>query len=187
MPFLLPLLLAAAPLAEPPQEALPPAQTEAPVDWDKEFGVVRKQRDPVTGELPVDPYPQSDTNAGAKPFAGEGMARAFGGQDGIRRITARFVELNVADPRIKAIFAEHDLVRLQRTLFEQFCYILNAGCTYSGRDMKAAHKGLGTTRADLNALVENLQRAMREAHVSFAAQNRLLAKLAPMDRDVTER
>jgi hemoglobin len=57
----------------------------------------------------------------------------------------------VADPRIKAIFAEHDLVRLQRTL------------------------------------VENLQRAMREAHVSFAAQNRVLAKLAPMERDVTER
>ncbi|GAO53204.1 group 1 truncated hemoglobin [Novosphingobium sp. MD-1] len=102
-------------------------------------------------ELPVDPYLQSDANAGAKPFAGEGMARAFGGQAGIRRMTARFVELNVADPRIKAIFAEHDLVRLQRTL------------------------------------VENLQRAMREAHVSFAAQNRLLAKLAPMDRDVTER
>lgn len=102
-------------------------------------------------ELPVDPYPQSDANAGAKPFAGEGMARAFGGQAGIRRITARFVELNVADPRIKAIFAEHDLVRLQRTL------------------------------------VENLQRAMREAHVSFAAQNRVLAKLAPMERDVTER
>ncbi|MBF5092884.1 MULTISPECIES: group 1 truncated hemoglobin [unclassified Novosphingobium] len=102
-------------------------------------------------ELPVDPYPQSDANAGAKPFAGEGMARALGGQAGIRRITARFVELNVADPRIKAIFAEHDLVRLQRTL------------------------------------VENLQRAMREAHVSFAAQNRVLAKLAPMDRDVTER
>lgn len=69
-------------------------------------------------ELPVDPYLQSDANAGAKPFAGEGMARAFGGQAGIRRITARFVELNVADPRIKAIFAEHDLVRLQRTLVE---------------------------------------------------------------------
>lgn len=79
------------------------------------------------------------------------MARAFGRQAGIRRIIARFVELNVDDPRIKAIFAEHDLVRLRRTL------------------------------------VENLQRAMREAHVSFAAQNRLLAKLAPIDRDVTER
>lgn len=186
MPFLLPILLAAAPLAEAPPD---PAPTEdaAPVDWDKEFGVVRKERDPVTGEISLDPYPQSDTNAGATPFTSDGMTRAFGGQAGIRRITDRTLDLSVADPRIKAIFEQHDMVRLRRTLFEQVCFILNAGCHYSGRDMKAAHTGLGTTRADLNALVEHLQQAMREANVTFAAQNRLLAKLAPMDRTVTER
>jgi hemoglobin len=185
MPILLSILLVAAPLAEPaPQQ---PASTEQAVDWDKEFGVVRKERDPVTGEIPLDPYPQSDANAGAAPFKGDAMARAFGGKDGIRRITDRTIGLSEADPRIKAIFAEHDLVRLRRTLFEQVCFILGAGCSYSGRDMKTTHKGLGTTRADLNALVENLQRAMREGHVPFAAQNRLLAKLAPMDRAVTER
>lgn len=186
MPFLLPLLLAAAPLAEPPP-APAPTEDSAPVDWDKEFGVVRKERDPVTGEIPLDPYPQSDADAGAVPFKGDGMARAFGGQVGIRRVTDRSLDLSVADPRITAIFAQHDMVRLRRTLFEQVCFILRAGCHYSGRDMKAAHKGLGTTRADLNALVEHLQQAMREAHVAFAAQNRLLAKLASMDRTVTER
>lgn len=184
--FLLPLLMAVAPVSEPPAEPMPTG-ADAPIDWDKEFGVVRKERDPITGEIPVDPYVQSDSNAGAKPYAGEALARAFGGQSGIRQITDRTLALSVADPRIKAIFAEHDMVRLRRTLFEQVCYILNAGCHYSGRDMKTAHKGLGTTRADLNALVENLQRAMREAHVAFTAQNRLLAKLAPMDRTVTER
>ena len=43
---------------------------------------------------------------------------------------------------------------------------------------------MGASRADLNALVENLQTAMREARVPFGAQNRLLAKLAPMSKDV---
>ncbi|WP_017665231.1 hypothetical protein [Porphyrobacter sp. AAP82] len=38
-------------------------------DWDAEFGVEVKQRDPVTGELPVDPYEQSNANAGAAPYA----------------------------------------------------------------------------------------------------------------------
>ena len=187
MPFLLPLLLAAAPLAGQPAPEAPPTEDAAPVDWDKEFGVVRKERDPGTGEIPLDPYPQSDANAGSKPFMGDGMARAFGGQAGIRRITDRTLDLSLADPRIKAIFEQHDMVRLRRTLFEQVCFILGAGCHYTGRDMKAAHKGLGTTRADLNALVEHLQQAMREAHVSFLAQNRLLAKLATLDRAVTER
>ena len=40
-------LLAAALLMQP--------ATEPPVDWDKEFGVEEKVRDPATGELPVDP------------------------------------------------------------------------------------------------------------------------------------
>jgi len=192
MPLLLSLLLAAAPLATLPEPQAAPVEETAPVDWDtvdwdREFGVVRKERDPVTGEIPLDPYPQSDANAGAAPFKGETMARAFGGQAGIRKITDRALDLSLLDPRIKAIFAEHDMVRLRRTLFEQVCFILNAGCHYSGREMKAAHKGLGTTRADLNALVEHLQQAMREAGVPFPAQNRLLAKFAPMDRTITER
>ncbi|WP_168453544.1 group I truncated hemoglobin [Sphingopyxis microcysteis] len=173
------LILAAALLTQ--------SVAEPPVDWDKEFGVEEKMRDPVTGELPVDPYVQGDGNAGAKPFDGEAMADAFGGQAGIRRIANRTVELSEADPRIAAIFASHDMVRLKRTLFEQFCYILNAGCTYTGRDMTASHKDLGVRTRDMNALVENLQRAMREENVSFAAQNRFLAKLAPMSGAVITR
>jgi hemoglobin len=156
-------------------------------DWDAEFGVEEKTRDPVTGELPVDPYEQSNANAGAAPYASASLIADFGGREGIVRIAARTIELSEADPRIAAIFVAHDTVRLKRMLGEQFCYLLGAGCDYSGRDMKSAHAGLGVTKTDLNALVENLQAAMREADVPFAAQGRLLAKLAPMSGEVTER
>ncbi|WP_373492335.1 group 1 truncated hemoglobin [Parasphingorhabdus sp.] len=143
--------------------------------------------DPVTGELPVDPYQQDNANAGATPFKGAKMARAFGGQDGIRKITDRLVDGIIADPRIEEIFRGQDMIRLRRTLFEQFCYILNAGCDYTGRDMRTSHKDLGTQMADLNALVENLQNAMDAENIPFALQNRFLAKLAPMEKDVVER
>ncbi|MDO9370354.1 MAG: group 1 truncated hemoglobin [Sphingopyxis sp.] len=172
-------LLAAALLMQP--------AAEPPTDWDKEFGVEEKLRDPVTGELPVDPYVQDNRHAGAAPFKGNAMADAFGGQDGIRRIANRTVELSEADPRIAAIFVSHDMVRLKRTLFEQFCYILNAGCDYSGRDMASSHKDMGVRMRDMNALVENLQAAMREEKIAFAAQNRFLSKLAPMSGDIVER
>lgn len=172
-------LLAAALLMQP--------AAEPPTDWDKEFGVEEKVRDPVTGEMPVDPYVQNNANAGAAPFSGGAMATAFGGQEGIRRIANRTVELSETDPRIAAIFKAHDMVRLKRTLFEQFCYILNAGCDYSGRDMATSHKDMGVRMRDMNALVENLQTAMREEKVGFAAQNRFLSKLAPMSRDVVTR
>lgn len=160
---------------------------EESTDWAEEFGATERVRDPETGEFPVDPYVEDNANAGGEPYAGERLAEAFGGRDGIARIAARTVELSEADPRIAAIFVSHDMVRLKRTLSEQFCYLLNAGCGYSGRDMRSTHKGMGVTKADMNALVENLQQAMREARVPFAAQNRLLAKLAPMSGEVVER
>jgi hemoglobin len=156
-------------------------------DWDAEFGVEVRERDPVTGEFPVDPYEMSNANAGAAPYDSARLVKAFGGRVGIGRIAERTVELSEADPRIAAIFASHDMVRLKRTLSEQFCYLLGAGCDYSGRDMRSAHAEMGVTRADMNALVENLQAAMHEAKVPFAAQNRLLAKLAPMSSKVVTR
>lgn len=155
-------------------------------DWDAEFGVEAPVRDPNTGEYPVAPYSQDDANAGGIPYNDSDLVEDFGGRQGIRAIAVRTVDLSERDPRIAAIFAAHDTVRLKRTLDEQFCYLLGAGCTYSGRDMRTAHDGMGLTVADLNALVENLQQAMREGGVSFAAQNRLLAKLAPMSRLLVE-
>lgn len=156
-------------------------------DWDAEFGIEAKVRDPLTGEFPVAPYEQSNANAGATPYASPALVAAFGGREGIVRIAARTVELSEADPRIAAIFVSHDMVRLKRTLGEQLCYLIGAGCNYTGRDMRSVHAAMGITKADLNALVENLQAAMREAGVPFAAQNRLLAKLAPMAREVVTR
>ncbi|HEY0233798.1 MAG TPA: group 1 truncated hemoglobin [Afipia sp.] len=141
----------------------------------------------VPGEDAVDPYEASDKNAGARPFEGSGMANAFHGKDGIRRIVERFADLNYADPVIAEIFKGHDRVRFTRTVFEQFCYILNAGCSYSGRDMASSHKDLGSQQGDMNRLVENLQRAMAAEKVSFPAQNRFLAKLAPMRKNVVTR
>lgn len=138
-------------------------------------------------EDPVDPYTQSNANAGATPFKGDDMLKAFHGRAGIDRVVDDMVDRNIVDPRISDIFKAQDFVRLRRTLKEQFCYILNGGCDYTGRDMKSSHKDLGLQVADFNALVENLQAAMRKEKVAYFAQNRLLAKLAPMKRDTVVR
>lgn len=141
----------------------------------------------MPGEEPVDPYSVDEANMGARPFSGDTMAKAFNGQDGIRRIVDRLVADSYADPVIGEIFESHDRVRLKRTLFEQFCAILNAGCRYSGRDMASSHKDLGVQQRDMNRLVEILQRAMDAEGVNFQAQNRFLSKLAPMRGDVVTR
>lgn len=139
------------------------------------------------GEEPVAPYAISDANAGATPATDPRLMDAFRGRAGIERIVADLVRRSEADPRISDIFKSGDMVRLRRTLAEQFCYLLGGGCAYTGRTMRDAHKDMGLQTADLNALVEHLQSAMRAEGVPFWAQNRLLAKLAPMRRLVVER
>jgi hemoglobin len=139
------------------------------------------------GEEAIDPYEVTDANAGVAPMAEDAVFEAFGGVEGVGRIVDDLVDRSVRDPRLEEIFKPTDLVRLRRTLKEQVCFILGGPCAYSGRDMAAAHKDLGITTAEFNALVENLQGAMDDAGVPFRAQNRLLARLAPMKGDVVER
>ena len=139
------------------------------------------------GEVPVEPYVMSDANAGAKPVDSATLIAAFNGREGVTRIAADTIDRSVGDPRITDIFKAHDLVRLKRTLAEQFCYLLRGGCAYTGRDMAATHRDLGLQIADFNALIEHLQEAMDAEGVPFAAQNRLLAKLAPMQRTMVTR
>lgn len=176
--------LTLASIQDMPVDAVPDIASES---QSEAAGKPEPQRDRVTGELPVDPYQPSNAHAGAAPFAGTGMRDAFHGQEGIRRVVNGMVDRAIVDPRISEVFVSHDLVRLRRTLFEQFCHILNAGCDYTGRDMATSHRDLGLQIDDLNVLVENLQAAMADERVGFAAQNRLLSKLAPMKRDVVTR
>jgi hemoglobin len=111
----------------------------------------------------------------------------FGGREGLVKIVDDlFVNVD-ADPRINTFFEPAKRPQTKARLVEQFCVILGGGCTYSGKDMKAAHKNLGIQKADFNALVENLQKAMDKNDVPFSAQNKLLAALAPQHRDVVEK
>lgn len=139
------------------------------------------------GELEVDPYEASNANAGADPITDPSVLAAFNGREGIARIVSSFVEGVKTDPRTEKIFAAADWVRLERTLNEQFCYILGGGCDYTGRDMASVHKDHGVTTAEFGAVVEILQAAMNAEGVPFRYQNRLLAKLAPMKRDTVTR
>lgn len=126
-------------------------------------------------------------DAGATPMTNDAVFQAFHGRPGIDRIVDDLIRRNQADPRVTDIFKGPDLVHLRAQLSDYFCYVLGGPCTYGGKDMRTAHKDMGLQDADLNALIENLQAAMDKEGVPFRAQNKLLAKLAPMRRLVVVR
>jgi hemoglobin len=112
--------------------------------------------------------------------------RAFGGVEGLTRVVDDFMVELLADARTRAFFESVDQDNVKRLLVEQFCVELGGDCTYSGRTMAESHRGLAINTAHFNALVEALQVAMSRNGVPFRAQNRLLARLAPMHRDIIE-
>ncbi len=110
--------------------------------------------------------------------------KQFGEEAGLVKLMDVFMDKMLADPRMRPFFENTDQAKVKKHLVEQFCIILGGQCTYTGRDMKSSHAALGINRANFNALVEDLQWAMNKQGIPFRAQNKLLAKLAPMHRDI---
>jgi hemoglobin len=108
----------------------------------------------------------------------------LGGKPGIKRIVANMVARVLADPRIKETFSDSDMKHVAMRLEEQFCVVAGGPCVYGGEPMKETHGGLQITNAQFNALVEDLQMALDDNGVPSALQNRLIGRLAPMQREI---
>ena len=110
--------------------------------------------------------------------------QAFGGKAGLVAIMNDFMVGLLADKRTAPFFKDTDNDRVKEQLVDQICEILNGGCVYKGAKMKPMHAEMGINREHFNGLVEQLQLAMDKNKVPFRAQNKLLAVLAPMHRDI---
>jgi hemoglobin len=123
----------------------------------------------------------------ANAHADDALYREFGEKPGLAKIVDDLYDNVLADPRTQPYFEDAPIKRIKQKLVEQFCVLLGGPCEYTGRTMKRTHEGQNIDRAAFNALVEDLQDAMDKNGVPFHAQNKLLAKLAPMYRDVQDR
>jgi hemoglobin len=116
--------------------------------------------------------------------AADPLYQTFGQQPGLVKLMDDFMLRLLADPRTEPHFKPANQQRVKEQLVEQLCQITGGPCVYKGADMKTAHGNLDIKKSDFNALVEVLQQAMDAQGIAFSAQNQLLARLAPMYRDV---
>lgn len=120
----------------------------------------------------------------AASVAPTGLYQALGEKAGIARLMDDFVNRVVQDARIRDHFKDTKPQALKESLTDQICELTGGPCKYEGADMKSAHADMQINKAHFNALVEVLQAAMDAQRIPFAQQNRLLALLAPMHRDI---
>jgi hemoglobin len=108
----------------------------------------------------------------------------LGGPAFLAQVADELVEVSRADPVSAHHFAKVNLKRLKQQIGIQLCAVSGGPCVYDGDDMKSVHAGQNINEADFYRLVEHL-RAILDAHgVGTREKNELLARLAPMKRDV---
>jgi hemoglobin len=119
-------------------------------------------------------------NMGTMQMQQKSLYERLGGQPAITAVVDDFVGNVAADARINRLFARTDIPRLKRLLVEQICAGTGGPCTYTGRDMKAAHAGMAITDAQFNALVEDLVKSLDKFKVPDKEKGELLGVLGPM-------
>ena len=116
--------------------------------------------------------------------ADDSLYRQLGGQPGLTQLMDDFMTRLLADKRMNPFFKDVDHPHVKAQLVAQFCEVSGGPCKLKGPDMKKAHEGMDITKGDFNALVEVLQDSMSAQGIAFSTQNKLLARLAPMHRDI---
>ena len=124
-----------------------------------------------------------------KPAKPASLYTRLGGKKAIKAVVDDFVNNVAGDSRINKFFADaakdpKRLAKFKGNLVDQICQASGGPCKYKGKDMKTAHRGMGISDADFNALVEDLVKALDANHVSADAKNTLLGALGPMKGDI---
>jgi len=113
----------------------------------------------------------------------------LGGKTAITAVVEEFVNNCAGDTRINKFFADtakdpKRLAKFKKNLVNQICQASGGPCKYTGKTMKAAHKGMGISDSDFGALVEDLGKALDKFKVGATEKNELLGALGPMKGDI---
>ena len=115
------------------------------------------------------------------------LYKRLGGKAAVTAVVNEFVIRVAADSRINKFFARADVAHLKIELVDLICQGSGGPCKYSGKSMRDAHRGMGVSGADFNALVDDLVGALDKFKVPEREKKDLLALLGPMKTDIVER
>lgn len=111
----------------------------------------------------------------------------LGGQPAIDAIVDNFIKGIAADPQIFPYFADSHVSRFREKITEHFCHISDGPCQYTGDNMVDIHVGMEISENHFNRVVDLLYDAMEQENIPHRTQNRLIARLAPLRKDIIYR
>ncbi|KKK62087.1 hypothetical protein LCGC14_3007850, partial [marine sediment metagenome] len=106
---------------------------------------------------------------------------------GLNTIVNQLVKNIGADKQIFHYFAKANVTRFRENLKQHLCAITDGPCIYDGDSMQLIHDGMTISERDFNHLVDLLIDAMDKSDISHPIQNQLLARVAPLRKDIIYR
>ena len=136
-------------------------------------------------EVSKPPAAAAGDSAAATTVAAEpSLYDRLGGKEAITAVIDDFVGNVAADTRINARFAKTDIPHLKQMLVDQVCQATGGPCTYTGKSMPDAHKGMKITEAEFTALVEDLTKSLDKFKVAEKEKTELLTALGGMKGEI---
>jgi hemoglobin len=104
----------------------------------------------------------------------------LGGKPAITAVVDDFIGNVAADTAINKRFSGANIPRLKTMLVDQICATSGGPCTYTGKDMVTAHKGMNITDSEFGALVGDLVKSLDKFKVPEKEKGELLGALGGM-------
>jgi hemoglobin len=120
-------------------------------------------------------------------MSGQSLYEQLGGADAIEAVVAQFYERMLADPEIKPFFRGVQMSRQHDKQVQFFTTALGGPKVYQGKDMIAAHKGMGVGDKHFDILVKHLTDTLVGAGVARPLIDQVLALLGPLRQQVVDK
>jgi hemoglobin len=108
----------------------------------------------------------------------------LGGKPAITAVVDDFIGNVAADGTINRRFAGANIPRLKTMLVDQICAASGGPCTYTGKDMVSAHRGMNISEAEFGALVGDLVKSLDKFKVPEKEKSELLGALGGMKKAI---
>ena len=113
------------------------------------------------------------------------LCERLGGTPAVSAVVDSFAGRVLKDDRVNKKFAKSDANRLVTNLKGFVGQAAHCpGVKYKGKNMKNAHKNMGVTEGEFNALVDDLVKTLNEFNVPEKEKNELLAAIGPTKSDI---
>lgn len=123
-------------------------------------------------------------------FAQESLYKRLGGYDAIAAVTDDFIVRLATNTQLSRFFtglSDDSKMKVRAHIIELVCMKTGGPCTYAGRDMKTAHKGLGITESDWNVMADLFAQTLNKFNVQKKEQDELLSIVSSVKGDIVEK